>query len=181
MKKTPNDFYGVALPEDRYGNPLIVWWPAPGDVGGFRKFSKLDDWRKFVQGLTLKNEVPELIAGRFLRAQKLYYFGWTDIDLIKVGELCGLIALEFALRDRYGKKSFASLLRHMCSHDGLTDSDIAIARENGAPVVGRLTGDTRPTLAEIRNSMAHGDPFDVLPVSGLLGLIRDLIDYAYRK
>ena len=28
--------------------------------------------------------------------------------------------------------------------------------------------------------MAHGDPFDGLPVGGLLELVRDLINYAYR-
>ena len=28
--------------------------------------------------------------------------------------------------------------------------------------------------------MAHGDPFDGLPTGGLLELVRDLINYAYR-
>jgi len=39
----------------------------------------------------------------------------------------------------------------------------------------------RPTLAELRNSLAHSDPFDGLPWSGLLELVRDLIEYAYRS
>ena len=47
-------------------------------------------------------------------------------------------------------------------------------------MVSRLTGDAKPSLAEIRNSLAHGDAFDALPWSGLLELVRDLIDYAYR-
>ncbi|MFT9001088.1 MAG: hypothetical protein ABF976_15380 [Acetobacter syzygii] len=34
------------------------------------------------------------------------------------------------------------------------------------------------TLAERRNALAHGDPFDGFPTSGLLGLVRDLINYA---
>jgi hypothetical protein len=38
----------------------------------------------------------------------------------------------------------------------------------------------RTTLAAIRNSLAHGDPFDDLPWSGLFELVRDLIHYAYR-
>jgi len=44
----------------------------------------------------------------------------------------------------------------------------------------QLTGETRPTLAERRNGLAHGDPFDASPVAGLLELVRDLINYAYR-
>jgi len=43
-----------------------------------------------------------------------------------------------------------------------------------------LTGDTRPTLAERRNTLAHGDPFEGLPTGGLLELVRDLINFAYR-
>jgi hypothetical protein len=43
-----------------------------------------------------------------------------------------------------------------------------------------LTGDTRPTLAEHRNTLAHGDPFEGLPTGGLLELVRDLINFAYR-
>jgi hypothetical protein len=35
-------------------------------------------------------------------------------------------------------------------------------------------------LSDIRNALAHGDPFDSLPWSGLLELVRDLIQYAYR-
>jgi hypothetical protein len=47
-------------------------------------------------------------------------------------------------------------------------------------VVGLLTGEITPSLAEIRNEMAHGLPFDGFPRAGLLELVRDLIDYAYR-
>jgi hypothetical protein len=43
-----------------------------------------------------------------------------------------------------------------------------------------LTGKTHPTLAERRNSLAHGDPFDGPPTAGLLELVRDLINFAYR-
>jgi len=35
-------------------------------------------------------------------------------------------------------------------------------------------------MADLRNESAHGAPFDGLPQAGLLELVRDLIDYAYR-
>ena len=44
----------------------------------------------------------------------------------------------------------------------------------------RLTGECEPGLAGIRNSQAHGYPFDGFPWAGLLELTRDLIEYVYR-
>ncbi|WP_333885786.1 hypothetical protein [Sphingobium yanoikuyae] len=38
----------------------------------------------------------------------------------------------------------------------------------------------KPTLDERRNALAHGDPFDGMPTSGLVELVRDLISFAYR-
>jgi hypothetical protein len=81
-----------------------------------------------------------------------------------------------------GSIPFAALLRHMVEHDGLTDDKVPMNQRcgRGSVVVGRLMGHLKPSLAEIRNSMAHGDPFDSLPWAGLLELVRDLIDYSYR-
>lgn len=78
--------------------------------------------------------------------------------------------------------TFADLLKHMVEHDGLTDSQVPIDHRCGSPssVIGLLTGTTKPSLADIRNDLAHGIPFRELPWAGLLELIRDLINYAYR-
>lgn len=182
----PYDFYGLLLPENRYAHPLRLPWPRPGDIGGFIAFHELAAWRAFVQSLNLRGNAPEIISEKYRRAQKLFYLGWMEPDLFKVGELAALVTLELALRSRYAqgagsKQSFARLLKHMCEADGLTDEQLPIARDCNVPVVGQLTGTTHPTLAERRNAMAHGDAFDELPVSGLLAVVRDLIDYAYRK
>jgi hypothetical protein len=53
-------------------------------------------------------------------------------------------------------------------------------RRSGGSAIGLLTGQTKPSLASIRNDLAHGYPFDGFPYAGLLELVRDLIDYAYR-
>ena len=51
--------------------------------------------------------------------------------------------------------SFAYLLRMMVDVDGLTDSKIPLVRRTGGSVVRRLTGESAPTLAEMRNVRAH--------------------------
>jgi hypothetical protein len=37
-----------------------------------------------------------------------------------------------------------------------------------------------PPAIPARFTLAHGDPFDGLPTGGLLKLVRDLINFAYR-
>ena len=94
-----------------------------------------------------------------------------------------LTALELALRDRYGARApkrcrqpatLEGLLRYMVEGDALTDGASARAARTATQ------SPPQTTLAAIRNSLAHGDPFDGLPWSGLLELVRDLIHYAYR-
>src|SRR3546814_13045652 len=75
----------------------------------------------------------------------------------------------------------AALLTHMVVVVCLSDSQIPMVASFGGTAVGQLTGGTRPSLAERRNSLAHGDPFDGLPIGGLLELVRDLINFAYRR
>ncbi|KAB1089607.1 hypothetical protein F4V91_24485 [Neorhizobium galegae] len=166
--------------------PVLLAWPTPGNPGGFLRFEKADDWRHFVEGLGIDKRIPDIVREKFARAQTLYMLGWVDFSVVKAGELAALIALELAVMDRYGgriskgKRSFATLLKYMVDSDGLTDAQIPMVMRCGGTAIGQLTGETRPTLAERRNTLAHGDPFEGLPTGGLLELVRDLINFAYR-
>lgn len=167
--------------------PVMLAWPTPGNPGGFVRFDKATDWRGFVEDLGVDTRIPDIVRAKFARAQTLYMLGWVDFSVVKAGELAALIALELAVMDRYGgriskgKRSFAALLKYMVDSDGLTDAQIPMVMRCGGTVVGQLTGETRPTLAERRNTLAHGDPFEGLPTGGLLELVRDLINFAYRQ
>lgn len=166
--------------------PVLLAWPTPGNPGGFLQFEKAADWRDFVESLGIDPRIPDIFRVKFARAQTLYMLGWVDFSVVKAGELAALIALELALMDRYGgqisknKRSFAALLKYMVDSDGLTDAHIPMVTRCGGTAIGQLTGETRPTLAERRNTLAHGDPFDGLPTGGLLELVRDLINFAFR-
>jgi len=78
--------------------------------------------------------------------------------------------------------SFADLLKYMVDHDDLTEDLIPMNQRCGPPskALGIITGDTKPSLWGIRNDLAHGAPFGEFPWAGLLELVRDLINYAYR-
>lgn len=166
--------------------PVLLPWPTLGNAGGFIQFEKASDWRAFVGSLGIDPRIPAIVRAKFGRAQTLYLLGWLDFSVLKAGELAALIALELALMDRYGgclsknKRSFAALLKYMVETDGLTDAQIPMVARCGGTALGQLTGDIHPTLAERRNTLAHGDPFDGMPTGGLLELVRDLINFAYR-
>jgi len=176
--------------------PFVFPWPMPSNPGAIVSFADTSRWRDFVLSLSVQPTLPEIVRHKFYRAQKLYYLGWLDVDLIKAGEVVALAALELGLKDRYlsdvlasyragGKKPpkkimLHELLVHMVEKDGLTNEKLPIYRRTGGNPVARILGEAKPSLAEIRNALAHGDPFDGLPQSGLLELVRDLVDYAYR-
>ena len=171
----------------RRDGPLTLVWPVSGNPAGNRLFSDPGEWRNFVQSLGLRPGIPETVAAKFRRAQMLYFLAWLYFDLIKAGELMALATLELALNDRYGDKvkkrgayrPFADLLAYMMQ-DGLTDDKIPMVVRSGGSAIGLINGKSKPSLAEIRNRQAHGDPFDGFPYGGLLELVRDLIHYAYR-
>lgn len=197
MTSWPQD----SVPPPR-SEPLLLPWPAAGRPGGFIRFDDAEQRRAFVASLALDPLIPQIVQAKYARAQKLYLLGWIDLDLVKAGELVALTALELALNDRYGadvkrlprkrldpstalkatppRRSFNALLKHMVTKDGLTDGQIPMIARCGGTAIGQLTGETKPTLADRRNALAHGDPFDGLPTGGLLELVRDLIGFAYR-
>jgi len=166
--------------------PFVIPWPSPAGPVTLIRFDVADQWRAFIERLELDERIPQVVRAKYARAQRLYVLGWIDADLVKAGELAALITLELAVKDRYGdqlpprKRSFAALLKHMVEVDCLTDQQIPMIARYGGTAVERVRGSTKPSLADLRNSMAHGDLFDALPVGGLLELVRDLVVFAYR-
>ncbi len=160
----------------RRDGPLVLPWP--GTTSGLRTFSTVTEWRSFIMALSLPAGIPEIIVAKYQRAQMLYFLAWAYFDLIKAGELVALSTLELALNDRYGAE-VKKRGKYMMV-DGLTDDKLPMVQSYGGSVIGFVSGDSEPSLAERRNTMAHGDPFDGFPVGGLLELVRDLIAYSYR-
>jgi hypothetical protein len=168
---------------------LVLVWPMESVPAGLLSFRSPSEWRQFVLSLSLPVGVPEIVSAKYHRAQMLYFLAWLYPDLIKAGELVALTTLELALRDRYGSKvkgrrgdnpDFSALL-HCLKKDGLTDAKIPMVKRSGGSAMGFIMGKNEPSLAQRRNLLAHGDPFDAHPCGGLLELVRDLIAYVYRE
>lgn len=196
---------------DRSDAPFVMPWPQPKNPIALLAFHHFQEWQTFIADRGLHPATPRFVGDKFRRAQRLYVLAWLDADLVKAGELVALTALELALTDRYGgffcqrptqtgnkqkrrqTPMLHDLLEYLVDSDGLTDAQLPFTRRYGGSIIPVLrrsratrgesnSGNaSRPTLAEIRNSLAHDDPFDGLPWSGLLELVRDLIEYAYRS
>jgi hypothetical protein len=180
---------------------LSLMWPARDyPLWRVRSFSRFEDWFAAVDELSLTSQVPTALAQRWTRVQTVFLTAWLDGDLLMVGDLVAFTALEYAAIDRYGhlalprpkysankpnapmRVSFGAALSHMVTGDGLTDDQLPFIQKYGGSVVERLkmNGTAKPSLPDMRNKLAHGDPMENGPGTGLLELIRDLIDYAYR-
>jgi hypothetical protein len=173
---------------DRSSAPLMFPRPVPGSSAAVTSFATFADWSEYVRGFQVSEAIPLTVRTKLSRASKLYLLAWIDPDLVTVGELTLLVALELALKDRYGGKvrrrdgsiAFADLLRHVVEVEGVTDRSLPRTHRTGGRVVDLLTGTRKPSLAQIRNQLAHGEPFNGLPWGGLLELVFDLVEYAFR-
>jgi hypothetical protein len=196
----------IEIPVDRSDCPLRLVWPIPGDPAAILEFPTLDKWRAFMLSMNLHSQINRPARDKYERAQNFYYMGWVYYDFIKGGELAALVVLEVALIDCYSFKlrtpkmerppPLHRLLRYMVEDDGLTDDQIPLVRRRGGSVIANLyepeadrkarcakSPQPEPpmTLVQRRNKAAHGDPFDTSPSAGLLEVVRDLIEYAYRN
>jgi hypothetical protein len=100
MPLPPDYLDAIAGARDPSWGPLAMPWPMPGNLGGEVSFSTFAEWRSFVLALSPRRVIPEIVATKFERAQKLHVLAWLDVDLIKAGELIAMTALELALRGR---------------------------------------------------------------------------------
>lgn len=78
----------------------------------------------------------------------------------------------------------SDLLHHMVKVDGLTDEKLPCAQRTGGKIVHLLVkaeeGEIKLGLSDMRNSRSHGETLRTGYQSGLIDVVRDLIEYAYR-
>jgi hypothetical protein len=80
MHLTSKFLDAVARAEDRSSSPLTLMWPMPGNVGGrVLSFSAFAEWQAFVLDLGLRCAVPDIVAAKFERSQKLLLLAWIDL------------------------------------------------------------------------------------------------------
>ncbi|HZZ02997.1 hypothetical protein, partial [Paraburkholderia sp.] len=61
-----------AFDTGRAGVPLILPWPMPGYPGAMPTFDDFAAWREFILARSLDPAVPEIVAAKYRRAQRLY-------------------------------------------------------------------------------------------------------------
>ncbi len=179
--------FDFSVPLFRDNNPLQIVGPGPGNPTMIREFRDLASWRDHVLGLRLRGGAPTIFQQKHDRVLQLLFLAWMEPSIIKLAELGALATLEATIKARYpeaGKSwSFSKLLDHLVKQGNLVDSDLPVSRESGCAVVSNLLSDSKigggPGLNQIRNRLAHGDPFETMPWAGLFEVVRDVIDFMY--
>ncbi|HEX7326598.1 MAG TPA: hypothetical protein VF292_14810 [Rhodanobacteraceae bacterium] len=158
--------------------------PVPGNPAAIRGFTELTQWRRFVLDLQLSGRPPDAILQAHERVLRVLYLAWFDGAVIKFAELGALACLEAAISSRYPQKfrGLEQALKYLIPQSGVTDANLRVVRECGGAAIANLVRHSNgggPALSEIRNQIAHGDPFATLPYGGLFEVVRDLTDFMY--
>jgi hypothetical protein len=170
---------------NRGAGPLLLPGPIPGNPVALRTFSDIEQWRGFVLGLQLEGHPPDLIHHSYERMLRVLYLAWLDASIIKLAELAALACLEASIKSRYNEKfsGLEAALKYLVGKGGVTDRALRSVQISGGAVVQNLLRNSKDGsgsgLSEIRNRLAHGDPFEATPWAGMFEVVRDLIDFMY--
>lgn len=94
MALTTEFLNAVAKAGDRSSIPLTIPWPMPGNLGGLLSFSTFAEWQEFVLDFAARRAVPDIVAIKFERSQKLHLLAWIDYELVMTAELVAMTALD---------------------------------------------------------------------------------------
>lgn len=158
--------------ESREGNPLSWLLSSSDNPVSVRHFRRFDEWREYVVSLFPAGNAPGPLLRNHERVLRTLYLAWIDESVIKLAELGALANLEAAIKERYRSESFRGLeeaLRYLLDQMDARNPEYA----------NFIKGASGPALSEIRNRLAHGNPFETLPYAGLFEAVRDLIDLMY--
>jgi hypothetical protein len=183
----------------------------PGIKGEILQFYTISDWIDYLYTLCIKsNRVPIIHADQYHVALRIMMLAWADPGVSKAAELQALRSLEGALaqvyfnaildrdqikrereREKYKRDEtkrcqdcpssqpidpmkyrpgLCRYLDHMASHDALPSRYHNEGKKKD-----------QSALHNIRNALAHGEPFNNLPWGGLMESVRDVIEHAYRN
>jgi hypothetical protein len=174
----------LSFPIVRGSDPLVLVGPVPGNPAAVLQFTNIEQWRQRVLTLRLLGNSSATIRRNYEHMLRVLFLVWFDGSIIKLAELAALASLEAAIKQRYELKlnGLEASLEHLVNKIGVRDADLRVIRECGGTVVSRLLRKSPPdgaSLSEIRNRLAHGDPFETMPWGGLFEIVRDLIDFMY--
>lgn len=153
---------------DWHQGPLRLIWPTKNSPTDFLEFNTYAEWRRFVDGFSLRSAARLIVTNKYRRAQRMYLLAWLDFDIVKAAELAALVALELALQNQYGGEArklrppikvakpegpgslgLRFLLTYMIQHDGLTADALPPLRRPGKDLLERIVGTGKPNLVDI--------------------------------
>jgi hypothetical protein len=135
-------------------------WPVP-DPRARLYASEFANMHQLVRPLEIPDAIPTNTARAFETARELLRFSFYRYEFAAVAVSTSIIAIEAALRDRYGKTNLAAA--------------IAKALEDG--IIDEAQADHLNTGRQIRNRYAHGETMHpALPITWAVQLVKTSLD-----
>ncbi|MFJ9089782.1 hypothetical protein ACIRL3_45935 [Streptomyces sp. NPDC102384] len=120
---------------------LELPWPVPDRR--FRHWvDQFADMHDLVRDLTIPQGLPEAAERVLTTARELIRMSYYRYEFMMIGAGTSIIAIETALKDRYGRGTLASYLRRARNDGVLTEEQYDLLDSTGRP---------------LRNKYAHGD------------------------
>jgi hypothetical protein len=130
-------------------------WPVP-DPRARRFVSEFSDMHGIVRRLQVPASIPVNTARAFITARELLRFSFYHYEFAAVAVSTSIIAIEAALRDRYGGSNLASMIGSALADGTITNQQ----------------ADHLDTGRKIRNQYAHGKTMHpALPITFAADLV----------
>ncbi|MDD5457433.1 MAG: hypothetical protein PHV30_10455 [Candidatus Margulisbacteria bacterium] len=144
-----------------------IYFVITNSMGKARKLT-LNEIYEEVDRIQLHNKVPEHIKDHFLQAKHLAIYSWFYNPFMGTALLLGLIALDYALISKKGKKApLKNMIREAVEKGWIKDEGFSIAKirdKKKVPYVETLI----TVIPALRNKLAHGSNMDTSSISSLL-------------
>ena len=128
---------------DRVHDPFLMPWPVPGNPAALLPFHNYAEWQTFIDVRGLHPAIPQIVSGKFRRAQNLYLLAWIDFGLLKAGELVAFGACQGTCRLSHAAKGCLSVA---CEAIVTTDSRSGLRVTAPTGVQSRVQRDQRAGL-----------------------------------
>jgi hypothetical protein len=173
-------------------------------------FANVCEWRDYLLTLQIRsNGIPSIYVDKFNIALRILFLAWVDANIIKAAELQALLSMECALHGAYFRVLFndeqekRTALRGKCTKNRefctfnnyckpINDTsfypglcrylDYMVAHDDLPRIYhSKEKKNDCSALYIIRNYLGHGATQSNLPWGGLVDVIREVIEHAYRN
>ena len=140
----------------------------------------LEHIHSIVDSIQLHEGVPEEIRSHFSQAQNLAIYSWFHYPFHVTAQFMGFVTVEFALKDKTGKKSnFKNLIKEAVDQGWIKDEGFSVSKIRKEPKDTSYVEILIELMPKLRNELAHGSSMIHNDSSSSLLICAEFINQLY--